>query len=145
MIKSWKKKIQEYVESIIRTKPTPHAIALGFSIGTGISILPTPGLNLLLAIGVLLIFKNVNKYSLFLSIFFWNILTLAPLYLLSYKIGNIVFDPTPVVTYEISLWDKVYFFSRRFLFGNVLIAVGMSVCSYFAVKFLAKMYYAKKP
>lgn len=50
MIKKWTTKIKEHFQEIIRTKPSPHAIALGFTIGTFISILPTPGLNFALGL-----------------------------------------------------------------------------------------------
>jgi uncharacterized protein len=143
MISKWKNKIKEHFEEILRTKPSPHTIAVGIAIGTFISILPTPGLNFALGFLILLIFKRVNKYSLFLALLFWNTITLAPIYILSYKIGNLLFSQAPIVTIELSLLDKVYQFSRRFLIGNLILAVTISITAYYSIKSIMHSYYKK--
>ncbi|NQV90839.1 DUF2062 domain-containing protein [Candidatus Woesearchaeota archaeon] len=132
----FKKKLENYFNEVLRTKPEPHAVGLGFAVGTGISILPTPGINILLGFLILLIFKKLNKYTLFGSILFWNILTLSPIYYLSYKIGDFIFGKTNIVTYDITLLDHIYSFTRRFLVGDLILAVVISCLSYFLVKYV---------
>jgi uncharacterized protein len=143
MVKKWKNKLKEHFQEIVKTKPIPHAIALGIAIGTFISILPTPGLNFLIGFFVLLVFNRVNKYALFFALLFWNTLTLAPIYLLSYKIGNILFAQESLVTIELSLLEKVHQFSRRFLIGNIILAFTISITTYYGIKKIIKQYYNK--
>ena len=145
MIQSFKKNLINHINEIIKTKPTPHAIALGFATGSFISILPTPGLNFAIGFLILIIFKRLNKYSLFLALIFWNTLTLAPIYLLSYKIGDILFSTAQLVTLELSLLDRVYIFTRRFLVGNIILAIAIPTILYFLIKKIAKNYFGRNP
>ncbi len=130
----WKNKLVEYIKEVLQPKHTPHSIALGFAIGTFIGILPLPGIHLLLAALIALTYKKVNKLAIFIGIFFWNPITLPVIYYLSYKIGDLLFASTPVVDYEFSFLEQIYHITRRFLLGNVILAVGASIISYFLVR-----------
>ena len=138
-----KNKFKHHFHEVIRVKKSPHSIALGFSIGTLIAILPTFGLGALIGIIVILIFEKVNKFSLFIAFAVWNMLTLMPIYLLSYKIGEILFGTIPVYKFKIVLLNQAYNFTRRFLVGNFILAIVISVLSYFFVKKLAQVYQKK--
>lgn len=140
MLKKFKEKLKHHIHEVIRTKKSPHSIALGFTIGTFISVLPTPGLNILLGLLIIFIFEKVNKYSLFASLFFWNTLTLWPLYILSFRIGDLIFGGLPVVKYNIEILNQIYNFSRRYLVGNFIVAVVISIASYFIVKKIVQLY-----
>lgn len=144
MINKLKEKIKKHFHEVIRTKKSEHSVALGFAIGTFISILPTPGFNILLGLLVVLIFKKVNKFSLFISMAVWNTLTLIPIYWLSYKIGNLLFGSVPVVKYNIVILDQIYNFTRRYLVGNLILALIISPLCYFIVKGLIRLYRKKK-
>ena len=144
LIEKTKEKLRFHLHEIIRTKKSAHSIALGFAIGTFISILPTPGFNILLGLLVIFLFKKVNKYSLFGSMAFWNPITLAPIYLLSYKIGDMLFGSTSVIKYNVIILNQIYNFSRRFLVGNFIAALAVSIISYFIVKKIVKLYKMKK-
>lgn len=133
-------KLKEHFHEVTRIKKSEHSIALGFAIGTFISIIPTPGFNILLGLLVVLIYEKVNKFSLFGAMAFWNPLTLAPIYLLSYEIGNFLFGSLPVVKYNIVLLDQIYNFSRRFLVGNFILAIIISALSYYIVKKVVYLY-----
>lgn len=139
----WKEKLKNYALDIFTEKTTPHSIALGFAIGTLISILPTPGFNLLLALLVSVISKKVNQVSLFIGVLFWNPLTAPVIYYLSYKLGDLIFGATPIIMYDISFMEQVYQFTRRFLVGNILIAVAFTIISYFLVRWGATEYQEK--
>ena len=84
--------------------------------------------------------KKVNKFSLFVAIFFWNTLTLAPIHFLSYKIGDLLFGDADVVRYNILILNKIYNFTRRYLVGNFIIAVIVSTVSYFIIKKIVDEY-----
>ncbi len=144
MINKLKEKLKHHFHEVMMTKKSEHSIALGFTIGTFISILPTPGFNILLGLLVVLIYKKVNKFSLFIAMAVWNTLTLIPIYWLSYKIGDLLFGSVPVVKYNIVILDQIYNFSRRFLVGNFILAVVISPLSYFIVKGLIRLYRRRK-
>ena len=139
----WKHKIKYYAQEVLTEKTTPHSIAVGFAIGSFISILPTPGFNLILALIVSLIYKKVNKVSLFIGVLFWNPLTSPVIYYFSYKLGNLIFGAAPIVVYNVSFMEQIYQFTRRFLVGNIIIAVSMSIISYFLVRWGAQEYQLK--
>jgi uncharacterized protein len=144
MLLKLRNRIRTHIYEILNTKHSPHSIALGFSLGTFISILPTPGLNFALGFILLLLFKNISKYSLFASLLVWNTVTLAPMYVLSYKLGNVLFGSASVVMYDLSFFEKVFSFSRRFLVGNFLIAILTAVILYFIIWGFANLYNKKK-
>ena len=139
-VKKFKNKLKEHFQEVIKTKTSPHHIGLGFAIGTFISILPTPGLNILLGLLVLLIFKKVNKFSLFAGIILWNTLTLLPFYYFSYKIGDFLFGGSAVVVYELTIFEQFYSFARRYLIGNFIVAVITSIGSYFILRGIFTLY-----
>jgi hypothetical protein len=59
---------------------------------------------------------------------------------LSFKIGELLFEDVAVVKYKFEILNQVYSFSRRFLVGNVILAVVISVASYVVVKILVEVY-----
>lgn len=127
----------------MRRKTSPHSIALGFSIGTLIGILPTPGFGFFIGLLVVLISEKINKVSLFAAILFWNPIVLTPIYFASYAIGDLFFGP-PVDRFKIEFFNKAYSFSRNYLVGNLILAVSISILSYFIVKWAAAKYYGRK-
>lgn len=137
-MKKWAKglieKLKNHFRAVIKIKKSPHSIALGFAIGTFISILPTPGLNILIGLLIVLIYKKINKFSLFGAVFFWNVLTTTPIYFLSYKLGNFLFASKPVNISDFSLIGKIYHFSASYLAGNIIMAAICSAASYLLIR-----------
>ena len=119
---------------LLKQKKSSHSIALGFAIGTFIGIIPTPGISIILGLLIVLIYRKVNKYSLFIAILFWNTLALAPMYYLSYKIGDLLFGDLPLFEYNVPILNQIYNFTKRYLRGNFILAVSVSIASYFIVK-----------
>lgn len=125
------KRIKKHFKEVIDIKTSNESIAIGFAIGTFIAILPTPGFNIFISALILLIFKRVSKISLFGALAIWNPITLIPIYTLSFKIGNTIFSSEPIIKYNIIILDQIYNFSRRFLVGNLTLAISLSIISYF--------------
>ena len=138
--KKFRNKFSSYFKELLKTKTSPHSIAMGFSIGTFVAILPTPGLNILLGLLIVFIFKKISKFALFGAMAIFNPLVLTPIYVFSYKIGNVIFSSEPIVRYKFILLFQIYEFSRRFLVGNLFIATSISILSYFIVKKIVKKY-----
>ena len=131
--------------NVIRTKTSPHSIGLGFAIGTFISILPTPGFNILLGLLVLFIFKKVSKFSLFAGIIFWKPLFSIPIYYFSYQIGDLLFGQSTTMVYELTIFARIYVYARRFLIGNIILTLIISLCSYFILRGIFTLYYKRNP
>jgi uncharacterized protein len=136
MFKKWHNQLQD----IFLLKRTDRSIAIGFSIGTFLAILPLFGLSVLVGVVIVLVWKKINKLALFGAMAIWNPFTLIPIYWLSFAIGDFFLDPLPVVEYKVAFLNQVYHFSRRFLLGNVLLAIVISLASYFLVKYVVRTY-----
>ncbi len=136
-----KNKIKKHFEEVLRIKTSPHSIALGFAIGSAIALFPTFGLGGLIGLAIVLIFEKVSKLSLFAGLAFWNPLVLIPTYGLSYKIGAFLLKNAPSKTYNLWIFNQLFNYSRRFLLGNLILTITLTLLGYFIVLFLAKRYY----
>ena len=131
---------RKYIKDVLHARTTPHSIALGFAIGTLINILPVWGLNLLLGLLVVLAFSQVSKLALFAALLFWNPLTLLPVYYASHWIGQMLFGTMPVIRYQAAYLNELFTFARGFLVGDVIMALTISLASYFIVRSVAELY-----
>lgn len=132
-MKGLKKKLKEHFQAVLQTKSSCHSIALGASIGTLIGTLPIPIFDFFIALFIVFLFKDISKYSLFASVLFWNPLTKIPIYSASYMLGDYIFGPQPIVSIELSFINKVIYFSRRFIIGNLIISIGLTIGMYLFV------------
>jgi uncharacterized protein (DUF2062 family) len=138
--KKSKSKIKNYFKKIIVLKMTPQEIALGFSAGSLIALLPTFGLAYFVGLGIIFVIPKINKISLFLGITFWNPLILAPIYSYSYKLGIFIMGDLPDHTFNLSLSSKIIKISFRFIIGNFIISLSISVFVYFVVLIIFKYF-----
>ena len=136
--------MKHHFHEVIKLKTTPHSIALGFAIGTFISVLPTPGFNILIGLLLVLIFERISKLSLFGAILFWNPIVSIPIYWLNHKVGDLLFASAPVIKYNIVFVDFIYNFSRRYLIGSLINGIIISLLCYFLVWFIASKFKKKK-
>ena len=136
-----KNKIKHHFHEVLRTKNSDHEIALGFAVGTFLEIFfLVPGLGLLISILVLLIYSRLSKYALLFALLFWNVLFIAPLYILSYHVGNLIFDVSPAVDLDASFPVHILSLSRRFLIGHLIVSSVFSILIYFIAKWIIKNY-----
>ncbi len=143
-IRRIKQKIKKHYHAVLEIKTTPNEIALGFAAGTGIALLPTFGLGFLIGLVIVLIFKNVNKLSMLVAFAFWNPLVLIPITTLSYFVGDIILDDVPVTRFRFELLNQFYTYSLRYLIGNLIITIILTVVSYSIVFYLVKKYQKKE-
>ncbi|MEQ9425397.1 MAG: DUF2062 domain-containing protein [Cyclobacteriaceae bacterium] len=136
------KTVHQHFQEVIKTKTSSQSIAVGFSIGTFISILPTTGFGFLLGLLVIAIFKRVSKYGLILAMLIWNPLTVAPLYVLSYKLGDWL-TVQNIAFIELTPFQKFLDYSKTFLLGNIIINLPISVLSYFLLQWIVDLYKSK--
>lgn len=126
-------RVQGALGNMLQIDAPPQVIARSFAIGTLISVLPTPGLNFALAALLATRFK-VNKAGLLAAVSFWNALVVAPLYALSFQMGEWVFGVTPAAAGSLPLLQGIALLAQSFLFGNVMIALAATAVSYMVVK-----------
>ena len=134
-IKQW---IAHFIQRLVNENSTPHSVALGFTLGTFIAILPTPGFGAFLALSLTLVFKNINRLAVVVSIAIWNPLLLVPFYYVCYLLGSILLE-RPIQLEELSLYQLLYQYTNAFLLGNIILACTMSVVSYVGIYYLMRL------
>ena len=138
-----KEKVRSHYHSIVKSEEKLHIIALSFSIGTFIALTPFLGVDVFIILLIALIWKKANKISLVAPLLVFNPITQIPFQYLGFKLGDILFGSSPTVKYNIVIINHIYEYSRRFLLGNLIIAVVMSIISYFIIYQIVK-YHRKK-
>ena len=129
-IKAIKEKIKHHFEEVIKTKRSPKSIALGLSLGSFIALLPIPFIDFFIGLLLITIFPKINKYALVLGLLIWNPVTKIPIYAFSYKLGDMIFGSSHLILYDMNMLTKIYTYSRRFLVGNLLLAILISLIIY---------------
>ncbi len=143
-INKLRKDLVRQFKAIMKSNSSPESMAMGFSLGTLIVILPTPGFGIFIALFIALLFKKINKVAILASFTLWNPIIIAPIYWLSFELGNLIFRPDPSIKFDLAILDQLYHYSGKFMLGNVMIAIFMSIISYMAVYLLAVKYLRKE-
>ena len=138
--KTIRKKLVGFVQKLANENSTPTSIALGFTLGTFIAILPTPGFGAFLAISLTLVFKIFNRLAVIVAVTIWNPLLLVPLYYLSYLLGSILLARPINLQDEVSLYEMLSEYTSAFLVGNIILAVTIAVISYVGIYRLMIVY-----
>jgi len=136
--------VKDHLNDIVHIKTSKRSIATGFAVGTFISILPIPGFSILIATGIVLIFKRVSKLSIFLAMAFWNPITLIPVYYYSYSIGMFLLKNTPTKEFEMLVLNRTYRFTYDFLVGNLVLAFIVAGICHIIVYQIVKISKARK-
>jgi uncharacterized protein len=132
------------VKEVTQSNHTPASLATGFAIGSFIAILPTPGIGILTGLVLVLLFKKLNKYSLFGAMILFNPLVLAPLYFLSYWLGNMLVGGAPAQEFNLTFNNMFLHVSTRFLVGNIIVATVISTLGYVLVYTITQAYQRKQ-
>jgi uncharacterized protein (DUF2062 family) len=125
-------KLKKQAEALLKADASAHNQALGFAVGTFISLLPTPGFNFALAL-LLASWFRLHRATVLVSLAIWNVFVTAPIFALSYRLGNWLF-PAPATTSVTAQWQaQVISFVQGFLVGNLIIAGLVTAVSYAVV------------
>ncbi|MDF9797662.1 uncharacterized protein (DUF2062 family) [Catalinimonas alkaloidigena] len=143
-ISNLRSKLIEYREGVLKTNSSPESIAMGFSLATLIAILPTPGFGIFLALFIALFFKKINKIAIVASFAIWNPLVLAPIYWLSYLLGDALFRPDPSMHFDLAIFNHLYHYSGRFILGNATLAICFAITGYLLIYYLILHYMRKR-
>lgn len=143
-IKKFKYKLFRNLIAVLTSKTSDSAIAVGFALGTFIALLPTPGLNWVLAFCAALIYKKLNRLSLFFAIVFWNPLFMAPVYALCYVVGDYIFHVLPLEQWESFIHHPYVSHSGKFLIGNIILTSIISILGYYLALKVVALYKNKR-
>ncbi|MBI2662980.1 DUF2062 domain-containing protein [Candidatus Woesearchaeota archaeon] len=138
----WKQEMKLSIKKELNNEKYIHNIALGASVGTFISTIPTPGINILLALlisSILKIFgKSMSLWAVFASFAFWNPIVQFPIYIGSMTIGYLLFQrPFPQ---DLLSFEMIKNFSIQYFIGAFILALIISPLSYFLVIRILKLY-----
>lgn len=111
---------------------SPHSVAFGAAVGTLIALLPTFGFSALLGFLVMCVFKTLNRPAVFLALIVFNPIVQIPIYVLSFKLGGILFADAAVVTYNFEILNQLYSYTRRFLVAHTMLTILISTLTYLA-------------
>ena len=139
-MKNIRQKLVGFVQKLANENSTPASIALGFTLGSFIAILPTPGFGAFLALSLTLVFKIFNRLAVIIAITLWNPLLLVPLYYLSYLLGSVLLARPITPPEEVSLYEMLSEYTYAFLLGNFIFAVLISLVSYIGIFRLMTVY-----
>ncbi|MBU0466154.1 MAG: DUF2062 domain-containing protein [Nanoarchaeota archaeon] len=141
--KKYKNKIKKHLQKFLELKTSPKSIAAGFVVGTLIAFLPTFGTDVFIALLVLVIFKNLSKFSTLFALAVWNPIVLDLLYPLEYSIGNLILGNYPVQRFQVEIYNQIFAYTIRFLLGNLILTVVATAVSYFIVYHVVRAYQKK--
>ncbi len=138
----WFQTVKKKAEALLKAEASAHNQALGFAVGTFISLLPTPGFNFALAL-LLASWFRLHRATVLVSLAVWNVFVTTPLMALSYRLGNYLF-PAPATASVTAQWQaQVISFLQGFLVGNLIIAVGITAVSYTIILLIIQLFQQK--
>ncbi len=144
---------------------TPHSIALGAAVGIFVTFTPTVGLHMALVVALSLVIR-MNRAAALTTVWVNNPFTLIPVFFINYLIGAVVcrmepmtwhnFESKFAAAFSHESWfsnlGEVFLAIGRVALdiavplwvGSLIVAVGLSVPTYFIVRRLAERYRARK-
>lgn len=140
VIKKFKRRFKEHFDEVLRTKRGLRSIAIGFAIGTFITILPTPGFNILLGLLIILIFPKVSKYALFTAFFVFNGIVKTPIYIGAIYFGKLILNDGFKIIWDGSILNTTMMLSKPFIIGILILDAIITVLSYHAAYHTVKIY-----
>lgn len=135
------KSVQEKWSAFLIGDGSVDGIAFGIAVGTFVALLPTFGFSVFIALGLTLLFPQLNKPAVIFALAFWNPIVQIPVYGLSALLGNYLFGSLPVVMYEVEILNQIYNFTRRFLVAHLLVGTGLTLLMYVIGYFTVKRLY----
>lgn len=102
----------------------PLRLALSFAVGTFLSVLPTPGGNVLIAGALTAATRRVERGPLFAALAVWNSAVVTPLYPLGTRLGARLLDA--LLRDDAAGW-------LNFAVGTLALAAALAAVSFVAV------------
>lgn len=132
-----KAKILEELRKSFHEEKTPHQIALSFSIGVFVTVLPTLGLGLLLFTYLARVYSWVSRLAIFSSALIFNPLIKPFFYLASINIGGLIVDG------KLSIPTEPESLLLYLLIGSLATASALAIIGYWLALSAVKKYRAE--
>lgn len=145
---SFRRTIKYYWLKFRRLQGSPHKLAWGMALGVFIGITPTVPFHTIAALFLAGVFR-ISPVTAYAGIWVMNPVTMAPLYLLAYKVGELVLhNGNPLLlpeTYNLdSMLNLLWRGGLALQVGGVIIAIPPAVLSYFLTLWLVQRYRRQK-
>jgi len=132
----------------LRLQDSPEKIAWGMALGVFIGLTPTLPFHTVSAL-FLATLLGVSPIAAYLGIWIMNPLTIAPLYLLAYKVGKLVLHKGAPLslpeTYNLhNLLDLLWRGGLALQVGGIIIAIPPAIVSYFFTRWAVQRYRRRK-
>ncbi len=144
--RSWSRSTRYFIYRLRRLKASPHAIALGFSAGAFVAVMPYLGTHMVLAALLAWAF-GASIVGALLGTFVGNPITYPLFWYASYKIGNLVLGSEASLS-SIDIQHGIFHPSFRDLWpilkpltlGALLLGLAVAALSYVLVKPMVNTY-----
>lgn len=136
----YRDRVRRELTTAITEDYTPHEVALSFAIGIFVTAMPSGGLGIGLLLGLAYWLPWASKTAMIAAVAVLNPLVKPAVYVASYQFGAVLLGTDQVYVVGHSLLDRVLSIVQFLLFGNLLIAIGLSVLGYVAVYRLTVAY-----
>ncbi|MDP6107507.1 MAG: DUF2062 domain-containing protein [Candidatus Brocadiia bacterium] len=92
---------------LVTLRSSPRKVAGGLALGIFVSLTPTFGVQMPIAVAVAALLR-VNAASTLVGVYLTNVVTVWPLYVLCYRVGRLVVGGTPADEVEFSSAGGIY-------------------------------------
>ena len=132
----------------LRLQEDPRKLAWGMALGVFIGITPTIPFHLVTALS-LAAFLRISPVTAFIGIQIGNPLTIVPIYIASYKVGQfLLYRGRPLVfpeTFSFKAWiDVLWQGGVALQVGGVVLAIPPAILSYFLTLWIVQRYRRRK-
>jgi uncharacterized protein (DUF2062 family) len=132
----------------LRLQEDPRKLAWGMALGVFIGVTPTIPFHLVAALSLAALFR-VSPVTTIIGIQVGNPLTIAPIYLAAYKVGQfLLYRGKPLVfpqTFSFEAWLRVLWQGGVALqVGGIIIAIPPAIVAYFLTLWIVQRYQRRK-
>ena len=132
----------------LRLQEDPRKLAWGMALGVFIGITPTIPFHMVTALSLAALLR-VSPVTAFIGIQIGNPLTIVPIYIASYKVGQfLLYRGRPLVfpeTFSFKAWiDVLWQGGVALQVGGVVLAIPPAIASYFLTLWIVQRYRRRK-
>jgi uncharacterized protein (DUF2062 family) len=133
---------------ILRLQEDPRKLAWGMAVGVFVGVTPTIPFHTLAALSLAALLR-VSPVTAFIGIQFSNPLTVVPIYLSAYKVGQfLLYHGKPLIfpqTFSYEAWLRVLWQGGVALqVGGIIIAIPPAIMSYFLTLWIVQRFHRRK-
>ncbi|MBM4275720.1 MAG: DUF2062 domain-containing protein [Deltaproteobacteria bacterium] len=145
---NFRRTIKYYWLKFRRLQGSPQKLAWGMALGVFIGVTPTVPFHTVGALTLAAILR-ISPVTTYLGIWVMNPVTMAPLYLLAYKVGELVLlKDAPLALPEVynfqTMMDLLWRGGLALQVGGLIIALPPAIISYFLTLWLVQRYRRQK-